>query len=402
MKAKHTIILLISMLFFITCSKDPTINEEKIYVQSKDIVHGKFVECFNTEIVEYNDFDSVLNSTLKQLSTTEQKMIKTYFKTQKININAISYNTTANGKNIKASGIVAYPEGVNSRGIIVFPYIFVGNLNGAPSKKMKVIPLVLSYFGYTVLCTDYIGIGISRQYTVPYVEKDIMGATCTDMLLASQEFLLKKMINVHKEITLMGYSYGAGAAIATHQFIEDKYPNIKIKNTYVNGGMYSPEKTLEYYIKNPISNYPQALPFIILDVNYWNNLNLDLTKVFKEPLLSTYQELLLSKQYPSKYVNEKLTSNIRNFLTDDFLSEKGNDEQKKIKEVLVKNNLCQFVPKSPIYLYHSKVDTYVPFINAKALNDSLVKRGADIKFIITEEKHKTPIKFFIDILKKYH
>lgn len=404
---RHNIVLrnfalLFCVILFLSCERETVLlNDKDSYITIADCKEGTFANNFNTKEVTLDAYFSQMEEEVggyvpsTQLSSFAKKL-SLIVKTKEVTSYAISYHTAILGKQILASGLVIVPKGIKSKGVLFMPYHFVASQKQAPTNEMIVAQQIYAHLGYTVIVPDYIGFGKSAKHVVPYTEKDIMGQSLTDMLFAARAFLLQKEIPTLKEISIIGYSMGGFPAIAFQNYVElsSYHTKIPIKKVYVGGGLYSLVKGLEITRKNTYTEYPIAFPLLILDLNHWNNLDLNFSLVFKEPLLSNYSQWFLSKQYGMLELKDKLGTDIRNFMVDDVLDNNKNKIYLQLKNALKKNEFTNWKPKAPIRIYHSKVDNYVPFENAQLFCENLKENGADVVFLTSDKPHVEGILWF--------
>ena len=94
-----------------------------------------------------------------------------------ISLYTISYNTTYKGQNIKASGLVAFPDTDKGMPILNFNHGTTSLHADAPTEDL----IQYSFFsnaasaGYIVVIPDYLGFGVSDDIVHPYYRSDIHG-----------------------------------------------------------------------------------------------------------------------------------------------------------------------------------------------------------------------------------
>ena len=138
---------------------------------------------------------------------------------------------------------------------------------------------------------------------------------------------------------------------------------------------------MEYTFRQLLDDKKSGLPLpyialAITSLNYGENLNVDISKYFKGKLLQNYEEWLYSKRYNSTQLEKLIgTSDIREILSDSALDYSG-DLIKPFIRALKKNSLIEWVPKAPIYLYHSIQDEYIPVYNTQEAYESFKKHSS--------------------------
>lgn len=79
--------------------------------------------------------------------------------------------------------------------------------------------------------------------------------------------------------------------------------------------------------------------------------------------------------------NKELTTVVKDFFTEKFLTDYLGDGEQALKAAFAKNSLVSWTPKAPIKLFHGDSDTYVGYQNAVIARDSLKANGATIDLI---------------------
>lgn len=383
MKKIYLSFYIILVLSFLSSCSDDDYEIRNDFLSKTDSIPHRYASHIRTISVTLDDL-------AKEFATSGiegQSSLAFAVATKKVEVHSIRYHTNVRGQEVLASGIVAVPKGITPKGIVFFPHFFISDNAAAPTEKMKVLQLTFSFFGYILITPDNLGFGATRQMVMASVQNDITGSYFSDMLFATQEYLLSKDIQVHRKISIVGYSLGGGYALAFQKYIEENNI-VEINKVYAGGGMYAPLETLNYLKKNSYTDFPIAIPNIIVSVNFWDNLVLDFSKVFKEPLRSNYRKWILSKNFTSMEINESLEKDIRNILTSEFLNG-SNVEYAKFSEALAQYSLLNWKPQHPINLYHSLNDTYVPFVNTEIFYEQNRDSKQPIVLKVFEKNHIT-------------
>ena len=222
---------------------------------------------------------------------------------KKIKVVSIVYNTTdPKGNSILASGAIFYPSvdaDYERLGTILGVHYTLGANYEVPSQKMAVTEGLFSLFGYVVVAPDYIGYGASRDKVHPYYDVGSTGQVSADMLLAAKEYFASISRKVAHKVTVMGYSQGGQASLAFLKFVETTplYQDaFIIDQVFAGGGAYDLIKSYDTFVAKNYSSQPVTIPLLILGMNYGDSLDLDLSQMFAEPLLSHYKEWILSKE----------------------------------------------------------------------------------------------------------
>lgn len=315
---------------------------------------------------------------------------------KKLNVVSLSYHTQdPSGNDIIASGTITYPTGLTSfqsMGAILGLHFTIGSNKEAPSVRMASHEAMLAFFGYVVVAPDYIGYGETVDKTHPYHHAENTGRVATDMLFAAREYFASQNIRFPRNLTLMGYSEGGYAAVATQKFLEAEFPGwMNIENVFAGAGAYDLPGSYKYFMETKFSSQPATIPMLVLGLDYGDNLNLDLSKIFKEPLLSNYKEWILSKDYTTKELSDKLGyTSIADFLAPE-LFDNNHPNTKILLASLEKNSLIKdWKPQAKIFLIHGQDDTIVPYINSVSAYDYFKSIGCNVSLHPIKGKDHIP------------
>lgn len=319
-----------------------------------------------------------------------------------VKIVAITYHTLdTSGNPIVASGVISYPIKNPFQSIVLYQHYSLSKNSEAPSVCLKMAELGFSLLGHVMMIVpDLIGFGATVSLPHPYLHVQSTGQVSVDMYLAAREYMYRIGKSIEKPVHVLGYSYGGSAALCFQKFAENGFEDqIIIKGTLAGGGTYDPYATLHAVNAMERLSYSCSIPYTILGMDAGDRLNLDYTKIFKEPLLSSYAELYYSKKYSAAYLNNAVGSYLNDFMHDDFFTEAKNTEFQKLETALQNNNLTtSWVPKAPITLVHSSIDDIVPYVNATNAYNAFLEHGCNVKLITYDETthQSSAIPFFLE------
>ena len=310
---------------------------------------------------------------------------------KKIKIVSIVYNTVdPKGDPILASGAIFFPAAdidYEQLGTILGVHYTYGANYEVPSEKMAVTEGLFSLFGYAVVAPDYIGYGASKDKVHPYYDVISTGQASADMLLAAKEYFASISRKMSHKITVMGYSQGGQASLAFLRFVETE-PLYKdafvIDQVFAGGGAYDLIKSYDTFVEKDYSSQPVTIPLLVLGLNYGDSLNLDLSQMFKEPILSHYQDWILSKNYTTDEVSTMMgETKITRIMAAQAL-DTTNLNTKKFRGALRHNSLIVYgkvtnwVPKAKITLLHATKDTIVPYENTESAYKAFLAAGCNV------------------------
>jgi len=72
---------------------------------------------------------------------------------------------------------------------------------------------------------------------------------------------------------------------------------------FAGGGAYDLIKSYDTFVAKDTAASPFTIPLLVLGQNYGDSLDLDLSQMFAEPLLSHYEDWILSKKYTTDEVS---------------------------------------------------------------------------------------------------
>lgn len=369
--------------------------------------HDNIEEVENKTLVEKTKTINLDNNDFLQLVPGEYRsLVEKMFPilpSKKITVDALAYNSTdPHGNEVIASGTVTYPSDIDIKGVIVCNHFSISKNSEAPSESMMTFEAAFALLGYAVIQSDYIGFGATSDLTHPYCHLESSAIQGIDMLHASREHLESLNKIVDNKVIVVGYSQGGFSALAFQKMAETYYAgDILIDKVYSGAGPYDLYGTYQDMIKSDYTGYPCSVPYLFIGLDYGDNLDLDFSKLFKEPILSRYDELYNSKQYTLPEINKFLnTTSIKSMLHDDVYAQ-GNEELEKLLESMKRNSLIDWTPKSEIVLYHSKDDTYVPYKNSVTAYESFKKQGCKVTLIERKGDHvSNGSSFYIYIMKE--
>jgi len=129
----------------------------------------------------------------------------------------ITYNTTFNGEDKMASGLVCVPIGEGE-----FPVISYQNgtntlHSNAPSENPdRDLYMMLEFIasaGFVISIPDYLGFGSSDNMFHPYLHEESTVQSVIDMMRAVREFAVTEDIILKNEFYITGYSMGGWATM---------------------------------------------------------------------------------------------------------------------------------------------------------------------------------------------
>ena len=313
-----------------------------------------------------------------------------------ISLYTITYNTTYKGQNIKASGLVAFPNTDQGMPILNFNHGTTSLHADAPTEDL----IQYSFFsnaasaGYIFVIPDYLGFGISDNIVHPYYRSDITGQTIVDMIKATKELAAIEGYNFNGDVFLSGYSEGGFATMSAHYNMEkNNYSGLNLVASAPASGGYDITGMLDYFISKETYHVPYYIAYVAMGYKTSYDWSLPLSSIFNEPYASIIPEYFNGK-YSGYEINSVLSDDMSELLTSNFINNIYTDADLKIiVDAFEENNLDQWVPKNKMIMYHGTDDITVPYQNSVDTYNSFISLGADkniVKFIdLKGENHSS-------------
>ncbi len=326
-----------------------------------------------------------------------------------ISLYTITYNTTYKGQNIKASGLVAFPDTETGMPILNFNHGTTSLHADAPTEDL----IQYSFFanaasaGYIFVIPDYLGFGVSDNIVHPYYRSDLTGQTVVDMIRATKELAAIEGYNFNGDVFLSGYSEGGFATMSAHHNMEkNNYSGLNLVASAPAAGGYDITGMLNYFLSKETYHVPYYIAYVAIGYKTSYDWNLPLSSIFNEPYASIIPDYFNGK-YSGYEINSVLTDDISELLTDNFINNIYNDPNLKIiVDAFEENSLNQWVPKNKMIMYHGTNDITVPYHNSVDTYNNFISLGANkeaIEFIdlIGENHSSGSLPYIVDLFDRF-
>ena len=234
--------------------------------------------------------------------------------------------------------------------------------------------------GYAVIMPDYVGYGLSRDEVHPYLHWRSAAQTAVDLLNCMPNLLAYYGYTYPTDVVISGYSQGGAVALGVARMLEelqhDSETNWTIRKLYAGAGPYDPAGTYLYSMERDEMGIPAAIPLIVMGLSDAYNLEFELKDFFLEPLLSNYEDWILSKEYTVGEINHLMGSTIMSeLMTEDVLT-LDSPQADRLYEVLLWNSNVGYDLQSPAYFLHSLDDEVVPLLNTINLEEQMPNKSS--------------------------
>ncbi|KAF0809630.1 hypothetical protein A167_01701 [Alcanivorax sp. S71-1-4] len=245
--------------------------------------------------------------------------------------------------------------------------------------------------GYAVVATDYLGLGKSDYDFHPYLHADSEASAMIDALRAARHAGEALEVEYSGKVMVMGYSQGGHTAMATQREIEANHlDEFYLVATAPMAGPYALSQTFlnSWFGRtagevNNLAAHLAAFTMVSYQ-NVYGNIYQSPSDVFKEPYASMVEDLfpgpmslwdmLMAGTLPPA---DQLSLFRQDAFSADFIANPDN----AFRQALVRNDLLNWTPVSPMLLCGSSGDSIVEFQNALTARDVFAARGVDVPAI---------------------
>lgn len=331
------------------------------------------------------DNDAIWQATQRQLThhhfsdeSVYKTMVKLYRYTHKhyVTFPVAYWSQTPQGDSLLVSGRVYLPKRRYLNGIVIANHYTMTSNVEVPSNMLS-MESVFAMKGYAVIMPDYVGYGLSREEVHPYLHWRSAAQTAVDLLNCMPALLQHYGYSYPTDVVISGYSQGGAVALGVARMIEEnnskssvqdsQLPSWTIRKLYAGAGPYDPAGTYLYSLERDTMGIPAAIPLIVMGLSNAYDLGFELNDFFLEPLLSHYEDWVLSKEYTVKQINDMMGSVVMSDLMTPESLDTNNPLADMLYEVLLWNSNVGYDLQAPAYFLHSVDDEVVPLINTENL-----------------------------------
>ena len=292
----------------------------------------------------------------------------------------ITYNTTFNGEDQMASGLVCVPIGEGE-----FPVISYQNGTNTlhsnapsenPNRDLYMMLEFVASTGFVISIPDYLGFGSSDNMFHPYLHKESTLQSVIDMMRAVREFAVAEDIILKNEFYITGYSMGGWATMQLQKALEEQHSGeFNLVASAPCAGPYDLDYINEYIRNRTTYPMPYFLGFIANSYVNAGEMTIPLDAIFNEPYASKIPDLFDGSK-SGEEINDELTTNIADLLTADYLQNFETDTiYSSLKEALERNSISAWNTSVPSKIIHGTSDDFVPYQISQNIYNNFISKG---------------------------
>ena len=323
--------------------------------------------------------DAIWQSTQRQLARNHfsdesvyRTMVKMYRYTNKhyVTFPVAYWSTDPQGDSLLVSGRVYLPKQRYLNGIVIGCHYTITSDIEVPSNMLSMESL-FAMKGYAVIMPDYVGYGLSRDKVHPYLHWRSAAQTAVDLLNCMPQLLDYYGYSYPIDVAVAGYSQGGAVALGVTRMLEELDSIWIVRKLYAGAGPYDPAGTYLYSMERNEMGIPAAIPLIVMGLSDAYDLEFELEDFFLDPLLSNYEEWILSKEYTVGDINYLMGSTVMTELMTEEALDMDSPQADMLYEMLLWNSNVGYDLRSPAYFLHSIDDEVVPILNTINLQEQM-------------------------------
>lgn len=310
---------------------------------------------------------------------------------REVEVYQITYQTIDPKNNIvTASGVIAIPKTTDSNEafpMVSYQHGTVAEKSDAPSVNgmEHVIPYALAGDGFIGIAPDYLGLGLGSGNHY-YIHAQSEATATIDMLRATRNFCKTHNIKYNDKLFLVGYSQGGHATMATLKYIEKDYnKEFKVTACAPMAGPYDLSGTMaEFMLREEPYSVPMYLPYIVMTYHRANDLYNSPSDFFKPPYDQTLPPLFDGYHSTGEIDAAMPASQIPiEVLKPEVVQSFKINPEHPLRKLLKENNTYDFLPKTPVRLYHCPHDEQVSYQNSIIAYDYFKANGLENVSFVT-------------------
>lgn len=392
---KHSLIAVILVLVAFSCKDDDGVEPVTPIYEVSDFKNislpEPLVNVFQN-LVEYSGIDSIMEMIDAPYIITPTQLINTIRENwgDGVSTGVMKYQSkdvAGNPATLSGRIFIKNTTDKKLKGIIIANHFTICSNDECPSNTFVEPEAILVPFGYAMVMSDYIGYGSTVEMEHPYLNWKATATASIDAYFAMKQYLEDNGYEIGEERYNVGYSQGGEATMSVLRMITENYSDqIHLNRSFIGAGPHSIEATYDDVIGNNYTGIPMAMPMIVNGMNSSYNLGLNLDDVFIGKMRDNYKKVL-SKQYSSLYLITLFKDHEASKIFAPSFLDKNDPMTAKFIDAARKNELVgTWTPKTgeDIYLFHSRKDDMVPFVNSELMGAALENTNCKLEKVFGE------------------
>ncbi len=361
--------LLILSIVFNSCDNfdDVPAENDNIYLVEKDNVG-------NQALSQIQLIMAILSNKYPEMAEISDKF------TAPVKIYTITYNTTFNGEERLASGLVCVPNLSGTYPLMSFQNGTNTLHSAAPSvgysSDLFQMLSMMASTGFIICIPDYLGFGEADDMFHPYLDEESTVQSVLDMMRATKELIDgDDLVDMSDDLYITGYSQGGWSTMQVQNEIEANYASeFNLVASACGGGPYNLVAITDYILSETTYPMPYFLAYIM---NSYSNLGIStpIDSIFNEPYASRVPDLFDGTK-DGAAINAQLTTVVADLFTPGFLENwnKGGIYE-DLYDMLEANSISGYQTQIPTMLLHGTDDSFVPSFSSSNLYQEFVVAG---------------------------
>lgn len=273
----------------------------------------------------------------------------------------LEYMTTdLTGQPVRASGLVGVPVKASgsSSPVLSYQHGSIFRDAEAPSNHAVAseVSIVMASLGYIVLAPDYVGYGVSKGVSHPYLLAKPSAAMTVDFLTAAQTWRRGQNVSDNGQLFLTGYSEGGYVTMAAYQALQNSNsPHLQnLRQVIVGSGPYNVQATMDGLVD--VVRKENRLIGALINPGFLRYLGgsaqREVRRALLKQLLPDDADVVIDSTF------------IDNFLSDD------------VANLDRLSNVYNWKPHLPISFYHGRDDRTVPYASSVTTVQAMQAQGA--------------------------
>ena len=286
---------------------------------------------------------------------------------------------------VNASGLVCLPKGKTGPSpLLSYQHGTIFTQAATPSNPTSVYfwyGAASAAFGYITVVPDYLGYGVSSSMPHPYVHAKSLSSTVINMLRATKHFLALPSINraTNGQLFLAGYSEGGYATLAAQKTIELTLASeFTVTASEPGAGPYDVTGTVQAQSSSSTIFDPSAGAFLIKSYDTIYNKPSQIDHYFT-PVPAGLMATLFSGALDGYGIATALGGyniSTNTLFNQAFLDNYNGAGEVAIKAFVAENNIYNWKPSAPTFLFHGEKDDVVPYANTTTAIQAMQANGA--------------------------